>query len=102
MLSSLLAADPKLPAGDGNNYVWLVVGAVVVIIGFIMILVLLGFVRLWVQGLLTGAKIGILDLVGMKLRNVDYQMIVRQKIALVQATVKVSTRDLEAHYLSRG
>ena len=38
----------------------------------------------------------------MKLRNVDYAMIVRQKIALVQAGVKVTTQDLEAHYLARG
>src|SRR5438132_6732443 len=38
----------------------------------------------------------------MNLRSVDYPMIVRQKIALVQAGVKVSTQDLEAHYLSRG
>src|SRR5919199_1470124 len=29
-------------------------------------------------------------------------MIVRQKIALVQAGVKVNTEDLEAHYLARG
>ena len=38
----------------------------------------------------------------MKLRNVDYGMIVRQKIALVQAGVKVTTEDLESHFLSRG
>jgi uncharacterized protein YqfA (UPF0365 family) len=60
------------------------------------------FLRLWVQCLLTDAKISIWDLVGMKLRNVDYSLIVRQKIALVQANVKVATRELEAHYLSRG
>src|SRR5262249_3096905 len=35
-------------------------------------------------------------------RNVDYTMIVRQKIALVQAGVKVANEDLEAHYLARG
>ena len=33
-----------------------VAGAVVVIVGFIMILLLLGFVRLWIQSLLTGAR----------------------------------------------
>jgi len=33
---------------------------------------------------------------------VDYSMIVRQKIALVQAGVKVATQDMEAHYLARG
>src|SRR6185295_5759079 len=60
------------------------------------------FLRLWIQCLLTGARIGIWDLIGMKLRNVDYGMIVRQKISLVQAGVKVSTQELEAHYLSRG
>ena len=38
----------------------------------------------------------------MKLRNVDYAMIVRQKIALVQANVMVATSELEAHFLSRG
>ena len=36
------------------------------------------------------------------LRKVNYQMIVQQKIALVQAGVKLDTRDLEAHYLARG
>src|SRR5439155_11608219 len=108
MFASLLAAGPLDPAKPAADVPWyqspviLIVGAVVVIIGFIMILLLLGFIRLWIQSLLTGARIGILDLVGMKLRNVDYGMIVRQKIALVQAGVKVNTEDLEAHYLARG
>src|SRR5437660_2690591 len=38
----------------------------------------------------------------MKFRKVDYAMLVRQKIALVQAGVKIGTNDLEAHYLARG
>src|SRR5262249_10594381 len=41
-------------------------------------------------------------MIRMKLCKVDFAMIVRQKIALVQAGVKVSTQELEAHYLSRG
>src|SRR3954454_9195204 len=106
MLASFLAAGPLDPVKpDAPWYqspVVLIVGAVVVIIGFIMILLLLGFIRLWIQSLLTGARIGILDLVGMKLRKVNYTMIVQQKIALVQAGVRVETADLEAHYLARG
>lgn len=77
-------------------------GIFAVIVLVILALILFSFIRLWVQCWLTGAQIGMVDLVGMKLRNVDYQMIVRQKIALVQANVKISTRELEAHYLSRG
>jgi uncharacterized protein YqfA (UPF0365 family) len=75
---------------------------IILIVAAIFLVIALSFVRLWVQCLLTGAEIGILDLIGMKLRKVDYTMIVRQKIALVQANVTVTTRELEAHFLSRG
>src|SRR4051812_23870430 len=85
-----------------NNKWMLLLAAVVVLVGIFFLVIFFSFLRLWIQCFLTGAKISIWDLVGMKLRNVDYSMIVRQKIALVQAGVKVSTQDMEAHYLSRG
>lgn len=91
--------------GDSSSFltpVMLVVGLFVLLLGIFLVVIMLSFIRLWIQGLLTGAKITMLDLVGMKLRNVDFKMIVRQKIALVQAGVDISTRDLEAHYLARG
>ncbi len=82
---------------------WLLIGgAIAFLIVIFFLVVFFSFLRLWIQSFLTGAKIGIFDLIGMKLRSVDYSMIVRQKIALVQAGVKVSTQDMEAHYLSRG
>ncbi|MDW8387002.1 MAG: flotillin-like protein FloA [Gemmatales bacterium] len=85
---------------------WLVVTIVVLfVVGLIALIALLVFFRffnLWIQAWLTGANIGILDMVGMMLRKVNYTMIVQQKIALVQAGIKVDTRDLEAHYLARG
>src|SRR5215470_350609 len=95
MLNSLFAQDKSVFA----NPILLVVGIFVLLLGIFLIVVFFSFIRLWIQSLLTGAKISILDLIGMKLRNVDYGMIVRQKIALVQAGVKVGTRDLEAHFL---
>jgi uncharacterized protein YqfA (UPF0365 family) len=67
----------------------------------LLLLVFFSFLNLWLQALLTGARVGCLDLVAMKFK-VDYAMLVRQKIALVQAGVKVGTNDLEAHYLARG
>lgn len=99
-----LLAHGLLAEGDWSpaQYVILVGAIVAIVLAVILALVFFSFIRLWVQCWLTGAQIGMVDLVGMKLRNVDYQMIVRQKIALVQANVKVSTRELEAHYLSRG
>src|SRR5947209_16666494 len=86
---------------SGNAWIVLLAG-VVLLVGVFFLIVFFSFLRLWIQCFLTGARISILDLIGMKLRNVDYAMIVRQKIALVQAGVKVSTQEMEAHYLSRG
>src|SRR5439155_4310255 len=85
-----------------NNYGWLILGIIVLLIAIFFLVVFFSFVRLWIQSLLTGARITMFELVGMKLRNVDYAMIVRNKIALVQAGVKVETEDLESHYLARG
>ncbi len=82
---------------------WPILAIVVVtLFGIVALVIFFSFLQLWIQCWLTGAKISILDLVGMKLRKVDYTMIVKQKIALVQAGVKVATRELEAHYLARG
>ena len=86
----------------GGSAVFVIICGVVLLVGVFFLIIFFSFLRLWIQCLLTGARISIWDLVGMKLRNVDYAMIVRQKIALVQAGVKVSTQEMEAHYLSRG
>src|SRR5262245_57772919 len=94
---------PLLAAfADDIKPLWIVVGVFVLLVGIFLIIVFFSFIKLWIQSLLTGAKISLLDLIGMKLRNVDYGMIVRQKIALVQAGSRIETKDLEAHYLARG
>src|SRR6516165_3923720 len=82
--------------------IWLILGAILLLVGIFFLVIFFSFLRLWIQCFLTGARISIWDLIGMKLRNVDYGLIVRQKIALVQAGVKVNTQEMEAHYLARG
>jgi uncharacterized protein YqfA (UPF0365 family) len=81
---------------------WLVIVAVVGILLVIFLIVLFSFARLWVQCLVTGADVGLIDMFSMKLANVDYAMIVRQKIALVKAGVKITNNELQQHFLSRG
>src|SRR6516165_2485430 len=103
-LAALLAQGqpaPKASWWEGKE-VLIVLGAVLLLFGIFFLVIFFSFLRLWIQCFLTGARISIWDLIGMKLRNVDYAMIVRQKIALVQAGVRVSTGEMEAHYLSRG
>ncbi len=68
----------------------------------IFVVIFFSFLQMWIQSLLAGARVGIVDMVRMKLLTIDYKMIVRQKIALVQAGVKVSNQEMEAHVLSKG
>ena len=96
-------ADKTKDTGmDSGTMIWIGVGLVLVLIFLVFLFIFFSFIRLWIQALLTKAEIGIGSLIGMKLRNVDYAMIVRQKIALVQAGVKISTPELESHFLARG
>jgi uncharacterized protein YqfA (UPF0365 family) len=80
----------------------LVVGIIGIIVGLIAMFIFFSFVQLWIQSFLTGARITILDMIRMKLCKVDYAMIVRQKIALTQAGIRLPTQDLEAHFLAKG
>src|SRR3984893_13850671 len=97
-LPLLVAANEFL-----NSTNLLVLLALIGILVFgLLLLVFFSFLNVWLQAFLTGARVGFFDLVAMKFRKVDYAMLVRQKIALVQAGVKVGTNDLEAHYLARG
>jgi uncharacterized protein YqfA (UPF0365 family) len=99
-------ASPLLLAADGTkenvNIVLIVVLAILGIALFIFILVFFKYINLWIQAYFTGADISIWRMIGMTLRKVNVSLIVQQKIALVQAGVRVDTGDLEAHYLARG
>lgn len=98
-MNPLFADNGKLSSGE---MLLLIVAGIAVLIFLVFLFIFFSFIRLWIQALLTKAEIGIGSLIGMKLRNVDYGMIVRQKIALVQAGVRVTTGDLESHFLARG
>src|SRR3954452_14735852 len=83
--------------------IWLtVLGLFIVVIGIVFLFVFLSFLNLWIQCVLTGADISIWNLLWMKLRKINYEMIVKQKIALIQTGVKVATAELEAHFLTGG
>lgn len=102
MKYTVLLAQSSLAQWFEDNK-WLAIGGgILLLIGVFFLVIFFSFLRLWIQCVFTRANIGIWDLVGMKLRNVDYGMIVRQKISLVQAGVQVTNKDMEAHYLARG
>lgn len=59
-------------------------------------------ISLWVQALVSGARVGLLAIVFMRFRKVPPKMIVNAKIMAVKAGLEISTNDLESHYLAGG
>ncbi len=72
------------------------------VVALIIVAVLAQFANLWLQALLSGAKVSFFELIGMRLRKVDPRVIVLSRIKGVKAGIEISTMDLEAHYLAGG
>mgnify|MGYP003587124364 FL=1 len=60
------------------------------------------FLKVWVRAWMSGAYISLLNLLGMKLRNVPPTLIVDARIRAVKAGMELSSDQLEAHYLAGG
>jgi uncharacterized protein YqfA (UPF0365 family) len=81
----------------------LITPVVLVLVIFALLLLVWAVpVRLWVEAVFAGVKVGIGDLIGMRLRKVSPAQVVRPLIAATKAGLNLSTRQLEAHYLAGG
>jgi uncharacterized protein YqfA (UPF0365 family) len=80
--------------------------AVIGFLGLIIVLLMAKYFNLWIQAKFSEARVTLIELVGMSLRKVNPNIIVRSKIMAVQAGLSekdgVTTRSLEAHYLAGG
>lgn len=93
-----------LGQAGGNKTNLLLIGGVIV--GVIILLFvgvfMLQFLNLYIQALTSNAKVGLFDMVGMKLRKVDPGTIVRNRISAVKAGMDIPTSAIETHYLAGG
>ena len=81
--------------------------AAMIAIGVAILVFLLIFFRfvpvgLWISAWSSGAKVGILSLVGMRLRRVNPSRIVLPLIKLTKANIPIPISQLEAHHLAGG
>jgi len=72
--------------------------------GLIVLFVFLYFVpvNLWITAIFSNVKVGLLELVGMRIRKVPPSVIVNSLITATKAGLNLSTNDLETHYLAGG
>ena len=80
--------------------------AIAIIIGGLFFLILFFYfipLGLWITALSSGVRVRIFnDLVGMRLRKVPPDVIVRSKITATKAGLNVEIPQLEAHYMAGG
>ena len=89
-------------AGSGWSPGAWVLLAVVVLVGIVFLSLFGPAFGLWIQALSARAGVGIFELIGMRLRKVNPQIIVLSKIQAVRAGLTPTTADLENHYLAGG
>jgi uncharacterized protein YqfA (UPF0365 family) len=83
---------------------------IMVLIGLAIVFGILAMLygNIWFQAYMSNARVSMLSLVGMSLRQVNARVIVQSKIMAMQAGIAnepaagISTRRLEAHYLAGG
>ena len=79
---------------------------VILIVLGVALLVLFYFVSsaisLWVQALVSGARVGLVAIVFMRFRKVPPKLVVNAKVMAVKAGLRISTNDLESHFLAGG
>jgi len=79
------------------------IALVIISIALIVLLYFIGSaISLWIQALVSGAKIGLFNIVFMRLRKISPKLIVNGKIMAVKAGLDISTNDLESHQLAGG
>jgi uncharacterized protein YqfA (UPF0365 family) len=59
-------------------------------------------ISLWVQALVSGGRVGLLNIIFMRFRKVPPKLIVESKIMAVKAGIDISTNNLESHFLAGG
>ena len=79
------------------------IGTVMIgIVMFIFLMIAYSSLSLWFQSLVSGAKIGLFNIIFMRFRKVPPKLIVQTKVMAVKAGIDVNSDELESHYLAGG
>ena len=104
-----LVAQPPLRPDFGDTPWWTLALAIFpILFVFMFAIMMLAYGKLWFQAYMSNARVSMLSLIGMSLRQVNARVILQGKIMALQAGVGsdphtgITTRRLEAHYLAGG
>ena len=85
-----------------DNPIQLIILGLIVIGVIIIFFVVSSAISLWIQALVSGARVGLLNIVFMRFRKIPPKLVVETKIMAVKAGIEISTDFLESHFLAGG
>jgi uncharacterized protein YqfA (UPF0365 family) len=83
---------------DGWTIFWIILGIVLLV----LLIIMFNFVGLYVRALVSGAHVTFIELIGMRIRNVNPTVIVNGRIQALRAGLNVSSTEMESHVLAGG
>ncbi len=94
-MMNILGADAWQPLAVG-------IAIVVLIVLLVVFAILFQFLGLYVRALVSGARVSIFDLIGMRLRRVPAVVVVDSRIQAYRAGLNITTAEMESHVLAGG
>jgi len=88
-------------SGGTQAIFWAFIGIMLLVL-LVVFVVLYQFIGLYIRATVSGAKVGFVDLLGMRLRKVNALAIVSARIQASRAGLNVSTPEMESHVLAGG
>jgi uncharacterized protein YqfA (UPF0365 family) len=85
--------------GDLNLTLVLIIA---IFVGLVVILVYLIPIRLFIAAATAGARVGLVDMIAMRLRRVPPNVIVNAYISATKANLDIKVTELETHFLAGG
>src|SRR6187200_2490874 len=82
--------------------VWTIASIVLLILALIILAMLWRFLGLYIRAWISGAHVGLLDLIGMQLRRGNPTAIVNARIQATRAGLDITTPEMESHVLAGG
>ena len=73
-----------------------------IVVCLVVVGLIISFFNVWLRAALSGAYVGMLNLVAMRLRGVPYGLIVEARIRAMKAGIDIDVNDIESQYLAGG
>jgi uncharacterized protein YqfA (UPF0365 family) len=87
---------------ESNSTVAVILLLVALVVLLVIFVVLWQFFGLYLRAMVSGAKVGFVDLMGMRLRKVNAMAIVNARIQASRAGLSITTPEMESHVLAGG